>query len=192
MRRAVAERLAHGDALGIERVGDAADRRPACPPCGCPSASKCSSGPAFMVISGGWMMGPAFISAPESASPQSSITPGKARRDRRPARGPCSASGNTPVGRRLARTVMATSSGPCLRVSHGSVPVSAKATSARLPASRAALANSTSRTSPGGRNTTCPSTQMRRERAGDVGLRGRGRRAQDQLGAAHGLGRCRR
>src|SRR5258706_210860 len=40
--------------------------------------SKCCSGPAFMVMSGGWMIGPAFISAAESASPQSSITPGKA------------------------------------------------------------------------------------------------------------------
>ena len=41
--------------------------------------SKCSIGPAFITISGGWMIGPAFISAPDSASPQGSITPGKAR-----------------------------------------------------------------------------------------------------------------
>ena len=41
--------------------------------------SKCSSGPAFMTMSGGWMIGPAFMSAPDSASPQGSIAPGKAR-----------------------------------------------------------------------------------------------------------------
>ena len=40
--------------------------------------SKCSIGPAFITISGGWMIGPAFISAPDSASPQGSITPGNA------------------------------------------------------------------------------------------------------------------
>ena len=92
-----------------------------------------------MVMSGGWMIGPAFISAPESASPQSSITPGNARPITSSA---CSfsRSGNTPVGSRFARIVIATSNGPCLRASHGSVPVSAKAASARLPASRAALA----------------------------------------------------
>ena len=39
---------------------------------------KCSNGPAFITINGGWMIGPAFISAPDSASPQGSITPGKA------------------------------------------------------------------------------------------------------------------
>ena len=79
------------------------------------------------MISGGWMIGPAFIKAADRASPQGSITPGKARRNTAKA---CasSPSGNTPVGRRLARIVIATSNGPCLRVSHGSVPVSAYAT----------------------------------------------------------------
>src|SRR6266498_701939 len=32
--------------------------------------SKCCSGAAFITISGGWITGPAFISAPDSASPQ--------------------------------------------------------------------------------------------------------------------------
>jgi hypothetical protein len=32
-----------------------------------------------MTISGGWMMGPAFISAPDSASPHGSMAPGKTR-----------------------------------------------------------------------------------------------------------------
>ena len=83
MRRAIAERLAHRDAFGIERIGDAADRRLACPPCGCPSARNARAGAAFMVISGGWMIGPAFISAPDSASPQSRSrreTRGRSRR----------------------------------------------------------------------------------------------------------------
>ncbi len=46
------------------------------------------------------------------------------------------ACGNTPVGSRVARAVIAAVVGPCLRVSQGSVPVSANANSARLPASR--------------------------------------------------------
>ena len=68
-------------------------------------------------------------------------------------------SGNTPTGSRLARMVMATSNGPCLRVSHGSVPVSAKLTAARLPASRAALAKIIEPNVAGGRNTTWPSAR---------------------------------
>src|SRR5258707_2550437 len=52
---------------------------------------------------------------------------------------------------------MATSNGPCLRASHGSVPVSAKLTAARLPASRTALAKIIEPKVAGGRNTTCPS-----------------------------------
>ncbi len=133
------------------------------------------------------MIGPAFISAPDSASPQSSITPGNARPITSSAWS-CSRSGSTPVGSRLARMVIATSNGPCLRVSHGSVPVSAKLTSARLPASRVALAKMIEPNVPGGRNTTWPSREMRRERARDVGLRGRRSGAEDQFGTAHGLG----
>ena len=35
--------------------------------------SKCSMGPAFIVINGGWIMGPAFINAPDNASSQGSM-----------------------------------------------------------------------------------------------------------------------
>ena len=104
------------------------------------------------------MIGPAFISAPDSASPQCSITPGNARaikasawslqRKRKDA-------GRQPLGTDRDRD----SNGPCLRVSQGSVPVSANATSARLPASCAALANSIEPKVPGGRNTTWPSAR---------------------------------
>ena len=111
-----------------------------------------------MVISGGWMIGPAFISAPESASPQSSITPGNAR-PITPSAWSFSRSGSTPVGSRFARIVIATSNGPCLRVSHGRVPVSANAASARLPASCCAFAKMYEPNVPGGRNTTCPSVR---------------------------------
>ena len=52
---------------------------------------------------------------------------------------------------------MATSNGPCLRVSQGSVPVSAKLALARLPASCAALAKIIEPNVAGGRNTTWPS-----------------------------------
>ena len=75
------------------------------------------------------MIGPAFIKAPDSASPQGSITPGNAREITASA---CSAlrNGYTPTGSRFARMVIATSNGPCLRVNQGRVPVSAKLTSA--------------------------------------------------------------
>ncbi len=52
---------------------------------------------------------------------------------------------------------MATSNGPCLRVSQGSVPVSAKLAVARLPASCAAFAKIIEPNVAGGRNTTWPS-----------------------------------
>ena len=83
---------------------------------------------------------------------------------------------------------MATSNGPCLRVSHGSVPVSAKLTRARLPASCAALAKIIEPKVAGGRNTTWPSVRCGASSLRDIGLReGRGG-AQDQLGAADGFG----
>ena len=84
--------------------------------------------------------------------------------------------------------VIATSNGPCLRVSHGSVPVSANAASARLPASCAAFAKMIGAERAGRQEHDLPVGQMRRERARDVVLRGRGRRAEDQFGIAHGLG----
>ncbi len=153
MRRAIAERLAHRDAFGIERVGRRGGSPAACLPCGCPSVSKCSSGPAFMVISGGWMIGPAFISAPESASPQGSIALGKRLVDRPRAHGPCAVSGNTPVGSRAPLHGDARPhSGPCLRASHGRVPVSAKAAFAVLPACAHGLWRRSARPKvPGGR-----------------------------------------
>ena len=83
--------------------------------------------------------------------------------------------------------VIATSNGPCLRVSHGSVPVSAKATSARLPASRTALANMYRAEGAGRQEHDLAVGEMRRQRARDVVLRGRRRRTEDQLGAAHRL-----
>src|SRR5262245_4290974 len=110
------------------------------------------------------MMGPAFIKLAESASPQASITPGNVRPITARA-GSARRSGNTPVGSRLARTVMAASNGALLRVSQGSVPVSAKATSARLPAAYAALANTTEPKVPGGRNTTWPAARWGASRA---------------------------
>ena len=59
-----------------------------------------------MMISGGWMIGPAFIRAPERASPQSSMTLGKARRSTDSAWS-LRMSGKTPVGGRFARAVIA-------------------------------------------------------------------------------------
>ena len=149
--------------------------------------AKCSSGAAFMTISGGWMMGPAFISAAESASPQGSMTPGNAAPITSSA-WPARRAGNTPVGSRLARMVMATSKGPCLRVSQGSVPVSAKATSARLPASRAREREHHRAERAGRQEHHLPVNQVRRQCPGDVGLRRRGRGAQDQGRVAHRFG----
>ncbi len=104
------------------------------------------------------MIGPAFINAADSASPHGSITPGKARPITSSAWSAL-ASGKTPTGSRLARMVIATSNGPCLRVSQGSVPVSAKLTVAGLPASRAAIAKIIEPNVAGGRNTTWPSVR---------------------------------
>ena len=78
------------------------------------------------------MIGPAFISAADSASSTGSMAPGNAAEMTFSACAECRA-GKTPVGRRVARVVIATSAGPRLRVSQGSVPVSAMATSARQP-----------------------------------------------------------
>ncbi len=70
VRRAVAEGLAHGHALAVEPVGHGAHRALGALALWMSQRSKCCSGAAFITISGGWMTGPAFISAPESASPQ--------------------------------------------------------------------------------------------------------------------------
>ena len=77
---AIAETFTHGDAS----VSSASVTRriDVCvPSLWISHRSKCSIGPAFMTISGGWMMGPAFISAPDSASPHGSITPGESASD---------------------------------------------------------------------------------------------------------------
>ena len=140
-----------------------------------------------MVISGGWMMGPAFISAPESASPQASITPGKALAMTASAWS-LRVSGNTPVGRRLARMVIATSSGPCLRVSHGSVPGLGKGHVGAIAGITCGLGKQHRAERARRQEHDLSVDEMRREHLRDVGLRGRGRRAQDQLRAAHGLG----
>jgi hypothetical protein len=119
--------------------------------------SKCCSGPAFMMMSGGWMIGPAFMSAPESASSIGS-TAGNALATTPSARAESSA-GRAPVGSRVARTEMRVSVGPILRASQGSVPVSVKVTRARLPAARMALSRTKLPKVPGGRNTTWPSAR---------------------------------
>jgi len=87
-----------------------------------------------MEMSSGWITCPAFMSAADSASSTGS-TAGKAAFSTANAVA-CSRAGNTPVGRRVARAVIATVAGPCLRVSQGSVLVSAIAKLARLPDSR--------------------------------------------------------
>ena len=42
----------------VEPVGDRAHRAAACLRCGCPSARSAAAAPAFITISGGWMIGP--------------------------------------------------------------------------------------------------------------------------------------
>ena len=140
-----------------------------------------------MVMSGGWIIGPAFISAPESASPQSSITPGKAfemmasawslRVQRKHAgRQALGAHGD----RNLERAMLARQ--PRKRPGFGKGHVGAMAGVAcslgeQQRAERARW-----------QKHDLPVNEMRRECAGDVRLRGRGRGTQDQLRAAHGLG----
>jgi hypothetical protein len=99
---------------------------------------------------------PAFISAADRASSNGST--GKTFFSREKAAS-CRRDGKTPVGRRVARVVIAAVVGPCLRVSHGSVPVSAKARSARFPASRMIFVITNEPKVPGARNTTWPSAR---------------------------------
>ena len=96
------------------------------------------------------MIGPAFIKAADSASSTGSMAPGNAAAMTFSAVS-LSRAGKTPVGRRVARVVIATSFGPRLRVSQGSVPVSAIATSARQPASRSTFSIRYEPKVPGGR-----------------------------------------
>ena len=93
-----------------------------------------SIGPVFRSTSGGWMTGPAFVSATSSASAQRRIA-GKSSASRASTASVRDA-GKTPVGRFAARTAALTSAGPVLRVRYGSVPVSASAPG-MLPPARA-------------------------------------------------------
>ena len=139
MRRAVAERLAHRDALGVERVGDAAHGRLRALVVDVPALEmlerrgihddqrRMDDRPGVHQRAGQRIAAVLDHAGKRAADDVERVLA-------------CSRSGSTPVGSRFARIVIATSNGPCLRVSHGKVPVSAKATSARLPASRAALA----------------------------------------------------
>ena len=67
------------------------------------------------------------------------------------------------------------------------MPVSAKAISARLPASRAACANSTDPKVPGGRKTTCPSMRCGANALAMSACAVAGRRRDNQLSPAHRL-----
>ena len=83
---------------------------------------------------------------------------------------------------------MATSNGPCLRVSQGSVPVSAKLSAGAIAG--VVRGPGEDHRAEGGRRQEhhLAVGQMRREQSRDIGLReGRGR-AQDQLGTADGFG----
>ena len=82
MRTSVAERFADGDPFGVECVRHAAYGRLCSFLVNVPLVEMLD-GPAFMVINGGWMIGPAFISAAESASPQPRSRSEKRVRSRR-------------------------------------------------------------------------------------------------------------
>ena len=83
---------------------------------------------------------------------------------------------------------MATSNGPCLRVSHGSVPVSAKLVGGSIAG--VALGRREDHRAEGRRRQEhhLSIDEMRREQACDIALREGRRRAQDQLGAVDGFG----
>ena len=83
---------------------------------------------------------------------------------------------------------MATSNGPCLRVSHGSVPVSAKLTRGAIAGVVRGLGEDHRAEGRRRQEHDLAVGQMRREQPRDIGLRKRRRRAQDQLGAADGFG----
>ena len=141
-----------------------------------------------MMINGGWMMGPAFIKRAESASPQASMTPGNAR--------PITASawlgqtqredaGRQPLGadgdRRLEGAVLAREPrqraglgernlGPIAGIAHAALANKHRAERSRRQKDHLA----------GG--------EVGREPDGDIVMGGCRRRADDELGTAHGLG----
>ena len=140
-----------------------------------------------MMMSGGWMIGPAFISAPESASPQSSITPGKAL--------PINASawsfwtsGKTPVGSRLARTVIADFEWPVLAGQPGQGAGLGKRDLGAVADIVRGLGEQDRAECARRQEHDLAVGEMGRQRLGDIGLRDRRGRAQDQLGATHRLG----
>ena len=79
--------------------------------------------PAFRRTSGGWITGPAFVSATSSASTHGR-TAGKSSAIRATV-GSLREAGKTPRGRFAARTGADTVAAPVLRARYGSVPVSA-------------------------------------------------------------------
>ncbi len=134
------------------------------------------------------MIGPAFISAPESASPQSSITPGNARpmtRERVILQPQRQHAGRQPLrpdrDRDLVRSVLAREPRQACR-------------SRRTPHRRGCRRRA--RPSRKCRSRTCRAAGTRpvrplrcgAERARDIVLRGRGGRAEDQFGVAHRRG----
>ena len=185
--RAIAETFTHRDAFGIERVGDPADRRLR----------------AFLVdVPSLEMLDRAGIHHDQRRMDDRSGIhqrtrqrvaarldhAGKGAADHIERMIGALSSGNTPTGSRLARMVMATSNGPCLRVSQGSVPVSAKLTSAAIAGVMRGPGEN--HRAEGGRRQEhhLAVSEMRCDQSRDIGLReGRGR-AQDQLGAADGFG----
>ena len=93
-----------------------------------------SIGPALRSTSGGWITGPALVSATSRASTHGrTAAKSSASRGRTPA---LRDAGNTPTGRLAARTGAFTTVGAVFRARYGSVPVSANA-SGKVPSARA-------------------------------------------------------
>ena len=72
MRRAIAQRLAQRHARSASSASVTARMAGWVPSLWMSQRSKCCKGPAFIRMSGGWMMGPAFASAPDRPSPAGS------------------------------------------------------------------------------------------------------------------------
>ena len=98
------------------------------------SKRPASIAPAFSSTSGGWITGPAFVSAASSTSAHGR-TAGNSSANRASAASRCEA-GKTPTGRVAARTGAATTAGPVFRATYGPRPVSPRACG-RAPPARA-------------------------------------------------------
>ena len=128
MRRPIAKRNPHRDTLGVECIGDAASRALRALLVDIPAVEMLQRGG----IHGDQRRMDDWAGVHQSAGQRVAAILDDIR-ERSGDHGSAWAlrvSGNTPVGSRLARTVIAHSNGPCLRVSQGSVPVSAQAISA--------------------------------------------------------------